>query len=1286
MSEKEIRLEDIPGIGPKTAEKLREVGFTDPMAIAVISPSELAAIAEIGETQAAKIIAAVREILDIGLVTADKILERKQKALRITTGSKALDNLLGGGVETQAITETYGAFGSGKCVSKDTPIIFFNDENFHYESIEDAYVKYKKMYGEKKFDDGYIVPIKNVKVIGFSGLEFKKVEVAAIYKEFVKNICVLETKRGKLLKATKAHKLLTFDGNSLSWKPIGMLKKGDIIASPRNIEIERNNSIKEEDAYFLGLFVAEGTSNPLSVCTSDEKLKNWIVSYLEKRFNYKPTINKRNGVYRILLKKKTLSLLKDLAKCNAESKFIPSEIFEAREEVVAAFLRGYIKGDGHIRDCVEISTKSSVLASQISYLLKRFGIDVTLKKKKIKGEIYYRIFVVGEDRDRLFKILEKKGNIKNSYYGYPRPIIDYLRNVYSLTIGGNRGRKRKIIGKKNFINSRAYQVLVRRARMNVINQKTFDEIVNIFRLGKNILIKTRKLAKNLENLDKEELRKLVNLLPFPFKTLSKLLGVSKSTIQNYLVRSFPKRNKKIINVLKSLIIREIDKRLKLLNECLVTCETINKFSWDEINKIEEIPYNDYVYDFVVPDGHTFIGGFIPLLLHNTQLAHQLSVNVQLPPEKRGLGKAAVYIDCEGTFSPNRIVSMAKAKGLDPQTALKNIFVARAFNAEHQMFIVDKLREQIEERNIGLIVIDSITSHFRAEYVGRGELAERQQKLNKHLHALQRLADAFNLAVYVTNQVMADPSVIFGDPTRPVGGHVLGHFCVAPDTLIQLNDGSIIEAKDVHNPHELVGIDFSSFTLSSQKCAGVFRTKGSEIIEINNSLRVSPQHTLFKVDGLDIVEVEAKDLKVGDYIVRVRRMDFEGEEIELPKIVVERLYKITKEGCELIKKRAKEKGISLKKNNKEIFGVNARQLRRILNQGYPTREENIRKIEKALDIDLNNFVVHVATNKYKMVRIPSKLTPELSQLFGYFLGDGNIYENSITLRDERKEVLLVYKKIVEKIFGLKGKLTKVKGKNCYQFEITNKYVAELFKWFKDNYMIISKAKKKCVRGFLRGIFDAEGSVGRKRVEFVMVDRKLVEFIKLLLLRFGIRGTISQLKNGVRLSIIKDVNVFSKEIGFAAFDKQSKLGKISKIGREIIPIKREVLEEILKRYGITMKKRRDLKYVTREYLEKICKENREIFPLFQNLLNSDICFEKVRKIRRLKNKEELIDFSVPRLENFIANGYVVHNSTYRIYLRRSKENIRIARLIDAPNLPESEAAFKITEEGIKDVDEK
>ncbi len=158
----------------------------------------------------------------------------------------------------------------------------------------------------------------------------------------------------------------------------------------------------------------------------------------------------------------------------------------------------------------------------------------------------------------------------------------------------------------------------------------------------------------------------------------------------------------------------------------------------------------------------------------SQLAFQLAVNVQLPKEKGGLGKNCLFIDTENTFSPTRIVKIAEAVGLDPEKALKNIYVARAYNSEHQVFLIDKSPEVIEEKNIGLIVIDSLMSHFRADFTGRGELARRQQKLNKHLHALQRLSDAHNIAVYVTNQVMANPAVLFGDPTRPVGGHIVAH--------------------------------------------------------------------------------------------------------------------------------------------------------------------------------------------------------------------------------------------------------------------------------------------------------------------------------------------------------------------------------------------------------------------------------------------------------------------------------------------------------------------------------
>jgi DNA repair protein RadA len=158
----------------------------------------------------------------------------------------------------------------------------------------------------------------------------------------------------------------------------------------------------------------------------------------------------------------------------------------------------------------------------------------------------------------------------------------------------------------------------------------------------------------------------------------------------------------------------------------------------------------------------------------SQVGFQLSLNVQLPKDKGGLEGKAVFIDTEGTFRPDRIKQMAEAAKMDPKEALGNILVMRAENSDHQVLIVDKLENILEKENVKLIVIDSLTSQFRADYIGRGALGERQQRLNKHIHLLQRLSDRFNLAVYFTNQVMDNPAILFGDPTTPIGGHIIAH--------------------------------------------------------------------------------------------------------------------------------------------------------------------------------------------------------------------------------------------------------------------------------------------------------------------------------------------------------------------------------------------------------------------------------------------------------------------------------------------------------------------------------
>lgn len=159
----------------------------------------------------------------------------------------------------------------------------------------------------------------------------------------------------------------------------------------------------------------------------------------------------------------------------------------------------------------------------------------------------------------------------------------------------------------------------------------------------------------------------------------------------------------------------------------------------------------------------------------TQVGFQLAVNVQLPVEEGGLGGNCIFLDAENTFRPDRIKQIAEALGLDVKKVLENIYVARCYNSDHQMILAEKAGELIKEKNIKLLVVDSVTSNFRADYMGRGELAARQQRLNHHLHTLQRLADVYNIAVYITNQVMARPDILFGDPTAPVGGHILGHF-------------------------------------------------------------------------------------------------------------------------------------------------------------------------------------------------------------------------------------------------------------------------------------------------------------------------------------------------------------------------------------------------------------------------------------------------------------------------------------------------------------------------------
>ncbi|KAI5843992.1 meiotic recombination protein DMC1, partial [Morchella snyderi] len=175
----------------------------------------------------------------------------------------------------------------------------------------------------------------------------------------------------------------------------------------------------------------------------------------------------------------------------------------------------------------------------------------------------------------------------------------------------------------------------------------------------------------------------------------------------------------------------------------------------------------------------------------SQLSMTAAVICQLPKDHGGAEGKVAYIDTEGTFRPERIKQISERFGVDGDAACENIIYGRALNSEHQLELLNGLCQNFASGEFRLLIVDSIMACFRVDYCGRGELSERQQKLGQMLSKLAHMAEEFNVAVLLTNQVQSDPgaSALFAgaDGRKPVTiqRHVLAH---ASATRVLLRKG------------------------------------------------------------------------------------------------------------------------------------------------------------------------------------------------------------------------------------------------------------------------------------------------------------------------------------------------------------------------------------------------------------------------------------------------------------------------------------------------------------------
>ncbi|XP_076233737.1 DNA repair protein RAD51 homolog 1 [Calliopsis andreniformis] len=162
----------------------------------------------------------------------------------------------------------------------------------------------------------------------------------------------------------------------------------------------------------------------------------------------------------------------------------------------------------------------------------------------------------------------------------------------------------------------------------------------------------------------------------------------------------------------------------------------------------------------------------------TQLCHTLAVNCQLPIDMGGAEGKCLYIDTEGTFRPERLISVAERYKIAGDSVLDNVACARAYNTDHQTQLLIQASAMMTESRYALVIVDSATSLYRTDYTGRGELQARQTHLGRFLRMLLRIADEHGVAVIITNQVVAQvdgaASMFGGDPKKPIGGHIIAH--------------------------------------------------------------------------------------------------------------------------------------------------------------------------------------------------------------------------------------------------------------------------------------------------------------------------------------------------------------------------------------------------------------------------------------------------------------------------------------------------------------------------------
>jgi peptide subunit release factor 1 (eRF1)/transcriptional regulator with XRE-family HTH domain len=441
----------------------------------------------------------------------------------------------------------------------------------------------------------------------------------------------------------------------------------------------------------------------------------------------------------------------------------------------------------------------------------------------------------------------------------------------------------------------------------------------------------------------------------------------------------------------------------------------------------------------------------------------------------------------------------------------------------QVFVLEPLEEMVREKEVyGLIVLDAREANI-------GLLKGKAIEPLKHLESTV--------------------------PSKSVKGGM----CIHPDTLIPLQDGRILKAKELkEKDNPLLSFNPSNFKVVKSFHTNIFTSKVKKFFEIETvfpklSIKVSPNHRFVVCTDKGIEFIKALSLKKGDYLLTVKKLPFKkSKKFYLqPPILCE----VPRSGCELIRKRRKEAKLTQKELAKKI-GIHRKTYEKFEKFGMKLKEDKLKILLETLRIETNKFYKKYVKRRY-LLSVPKFLNEKFCELLGYMLGDGSVDYGKIVLYDKDKKLLIYYKSSIKSLFKLNSSLHRRERKNYFELNIYSRHLIKLINTYfpgilgnkKTIPLTIHTLSKPLLAAFIKGLYDAEGWVNPyyKGVEIGMSNENVIRVLQILLLRFGIITSYIHENNKYKLQILDldSLKNFSKWIGFNSKEKNGKLNKILKV---------------------------------------------------------------------------------------------------------------------------------------------